>query len=300
MFPAKVWIREVGPRDGLQMEKEFIPTERKLRFINSLLEAGLQRIEVTSFVSPKAVEQLKDAEAVVKLLKTKGQVEFSGLVMNEKGMERAVEAGISEVVVVISATETHSLRNGGHSIARSLQRMNRIAGIGAREGIRVRGAVAVAFGCPFEGEVPVAALDGVVAVLYDAGISQITLADTAGLASPVQVKGIMSALQKKYSNVLWGLHFHDTRGLGLANVYAGLEEGVSLFESSTGGLGGCPFIPNAAGNVATEDLVNMLHMMGIDTGIDPAKLLNAAGELEDMLGRSLSSRMLRLHKSACQ
>jgi hydroxymethylglutaryl-CoA lyase len=215
VFPAKVWIRE----------------------------AGLQKIEVTSFVSPKAVGQLKDAEAVVKLLDTKGQVEFSGLVMNEKGMERAV---------------------------------------------------AVAFGCPFEGEVPVAALDRVVTAMCDTGISQITLADTAGLASPVQVRGIISTLQKKYCDVLWGLHFHDTRGLGLANVYAGLEEGVSIFESSTGGLGGCPFIPNAAGNVATEDLVNMLHMMGIDTGIDLTKLIGVAGELEDMLGRPLSSRMLRL------
>lgn len=298
MLPVKVWIREVGPRDGLQMEKKFIPTERKVSLISSLVEAGLKKIEVTSFVNPKAVAQLKDAEEVVRLLKANDQVEFSALVLNKRGMERAVASGIPEVVLVVSATETHSLRNGGRSISQVLQEMSRMARFGAKEGIRLRGAVAVAFGCPFEGEVPVAALERVVGAMSESGIRQITLADTAGLASPVQVRRVLQFFRDQYRDIAWGLHFHDTRGLALVNVYAGLEEGVTLFESSVGGLGGCPFIPNAAGNVATEDLVNMLAMLGLETGVDLEKLVKIAGELESLLGRTLPSRLLRLSEQA--
>jgi hydroxymethylglutaryl-CoA lyase len=295
VLPARAYIREVGPRDGFQMEREFLPTKLKVKIIKMLLEADLKMIEVTSFVHPRFVPQLKDAEEVAASLKPMEGALFSALVVNERGAERAVKAGIPEVQLVVSASEAHSIRNVRMTVSESLRQAHSVCRLARREDLKVRGAIAMSFGCPFEGHVPLGSIKKIATEMADMGIKQVTLADTAGLANPRQVKEMLAVLLEKFKEgITWGLHFHDTRGLGLANTLAGLEAGVVLMESSVGGLGGCPFIPGATGNIATEDLVNMLTMMGVKTGINLPKLLKAAREVQKIIGRSLPGRLLNL------
>ncbi len=294
MNVEQVAVREVGPRDGFQMETTYIPTDQKIVVINKLVAAGLQHVEVTSFVHPEAVPQLKDAEALVSLLPPRDDVVYSALIVNERGLQRAVQAGIREVQMIVSATEAHCRRNVRMSIAEALRQARTVTAQAAREGVSVRSAVAMAFGCPFEGDVELRVLESICEAIFEGGISQITLADTAGLGNPRQVKNLLGELQVRLPDVCWGLHFHDTRGLALANIYASLESGIYLFESSIGGLGGCPFLPGATGNVATEDLVNMLEMMGISTGVSLERLLALSAEISELLGRNLPGRISAL------
>lgn len=300
MVPTKIDIREVGPRDGFQMEEEFIPTKTKAEIIGKMVATGLKKIEVTSFVNPRLVSQLKDGEELMELLRgmdygeKQDEIQFSALILNERGLERAIQAQVEEVLMVISASETHSKSNVNMTIDQALQQLQRICREGEKAGVKVRGALGVAFDCPFEGKVPFSVLERITGEMVAMGIEEITLGDTAGLAHPLQVREIMSQLREKHEKITWGLHFHDTRGLGLANIYAGMEEGVSLLETSVGGLGGCPFVPQATGNVATEDLVNMLSMMGIGTGVDLDQLLVLAQETQALLGRALPSRLLSI------
>ena len=297
MNVKQVTVREVGPRDGFQMEKIFIPTEQKMNIIKKLIEAGLKHVEVTSFVHPEAVPQLKDAEAIASMLPPRDDVVFSALIVNEKGLERAVRAGIQEVQMIVSASESHCRRNVQMSISESLQQTRIVAEQAFQSGVAVRAAVAMAFGCPFDGEVQPDTVEFICNAMVDCGIKQITLADTAGLANPRQVQALLRQLKISVPDVNWGLHFHDTRGLALANIYASLESGANLFESSIGGLGGCPFVPGATGNVATEDLVNMLEMMGIETGVLLTPLLTAGKEVQKIVGRMLPGRLLALTRN---
>lgn len=293
-------VREVGPRDGFQMEKTFIPTEQKIAMIKKLIAAGLKHVEVTSFVHPRAVPQLKDAETVVSLLPSRDDVVYSALIVNEKGLQRAEQAGIREVQMIVSASESHCQRNVQMTVNQALLQTQRVTSLALQAGITVRSAVAMALGCPFDGAVSLQAVERICQNMFDCGIAQITLADTAGLAHPRQVRNLVDQLKNRLPGVSWGLHFHDTRGLALANIYAALESGVDLFESSIGGLGGCPFVPGATGNVATEDLVNMLEMMGIETGISLDGLLVASSEVQHILGRELPARISALARSRCR
>lgn len=267
-WPAKVTIREVGPRDGLQSLSACIPTAAKIKLIRGLAAAGVTVIEATSFVSLRAVPQLADAGEVLKALADlPANVALSALVGNAQGMARAAGSGVMEVVAVVSASEAHNMANLNRTVERSLAELEKICSLARGRGIRVRGAVATAFGCPRQGMITSPQVGRVVNAMVEAGTEEITLADTAGMANPRQVYDLVKEMADCHPSVTWALHFHDTKKLGLANAIAGLQAGVNILESSFGGLGGCPFIPGAAGNIATEDLVSMLHSMGIHTGI---------------------------------
>ncbi|MBE3588765.1 MAG: hydroxymethylglutaryl-CoA lyase [Thermoanaerobacteraceae bacterium] len=295
-WPEEILIREVGPRDGLQNEARLIPAEQKIVFIEKLVQAGLKAVEITSFVHPRAVPQLADAEEVAAGVRrflegVRGsgarQVVISALVGNRRGVERALAAGVEQVVMVISASEEHSRANMNMTIAQSLEQLREIAALAAGGGLALRGAVAVAFGCPYRGKVPPEQVLRIVEAMLQAGIGEITLADTAGLANPRQVYELVAGLYRRYPGTAFALHLHDTRGLALANIVTGIQAGVKIVESSTGGLGGCPFIPGATGNVATGEVVYLLHEMGIKTGVDPEKLQECVRWLEEVLGRKL-------------
>lgn len=290
-WPEQIFIREVGPRDGLQNEAKYVPVEIKIKLIKALAQAGVTAIEATSFVHPRAVPQLADAEPVIKGI---GDIPdgllLSALVGNVKGIERASNAGVKEVVVVISASDAHNRANLNMSTFQSLQGLRDICALVSEKGIRVRGAVATAFGCPYQGHISENEVRTVVEGMLDSCVGEITLADTAGMANPRQVFELYSSLASYYPGVLWALHFHDTRGLGLANIIAGIQAGATRLESSVGGLGGCPFIPGAAGNVATEKLVYMLNKMGIKTGIDLSKLVKCSEMLEEFFNRKLMDK----------
>lgn len=292
LWPQKVTVREVGPRDGLQNLSTFIPTEAKIELVRTLAAAGVTAIEAASFVSPKAVPQMADAELVLAGLEDlPGQVMLSALVGNVRGMERAVKSRVPEVMVVVSASEAHNRANLNMSVSRSLAGLGEIFSLARTRGVRVRGAVATAFGCPYQGEISTDQCKKVIEGMLAAGINEITLADTAGLGNPRQVYSLVRELAGCYPRVVWALHFHDTRGMGLANAVMGIQAGVTILESSLGGLGGCPFIPGAAGNIATEDLVYMLHRMGIATGIKLEGILHCTRVMEGILEASLPARV---------
>ncbi len=285
-WPEKVTVREVGPRDGLQNIKEFVPTEKKVQLVRTLAAAGVAAIEAVSFVSPRAVPQMSDAcEVLAALADLPGSVTLSALAGNIKGMERAVSSGIMEVVAVVSASEAHNRVNINMSVEQSLIGLKNISAMAASAGIRLRGAVATAFGCPYQGDIPEYQVKKVIEGMLAAGVEEITLADTAGMADPRQVYDLVREVSAGYPGVVWALHFHDTRGLGLANVLTGIQAGVTVLESSAGGLGGCPFIPGAAGNIATEDLVYMLHRMGIETGINLDDILGCGRMMEGITNK---------------
>ncbi|MBE3585309.1 hydroxymethylglutaryl-CoA lyase [Desulfofundulus thermocisternus] len=299
-WPAGVLVREVGPRDGLQNEPRTISTNQKIRLIELLARAGVRAIEATSFVHPRAVPQMADAEEVISgarrvLAVLEAQEEVRGVVLsalagNRRGVERALAAGVDEVVMVVSASEEHNRANMRMSIGQSLRQVKEAVALAMGTGVVIRGAVAVAFGCPYRGEIRPGKVREVVGALAGAGIKEITLADTAGLANPRQVYELVNMLCREYPAVNFALHFHDARGMALANIVTGIQAGVKIIESSVGGLGGCPFIPGAAGNVATEDVVYMLQRMGIETAIDRYRLEDCISWLEEILGRKLRER----------
>jgi len=293
-LPESVRIREVGPRDGFQNEAEIIDTADKLRLIELLCRTGVKRIEVTSFVRPDVVPQLADAEQVLASARPPGDVAVTVLIPNERGLERALthRTRFHEINGFLSASETHNQRNVGRSVAESLGGLRRVFARARSEGLRCEGVISTSFGCPYEGHVPVERVLAVAGALIEAGAAEVGFGDTTGMANPVQVREFFARAAEALPGVELTAHFHNTRGQGLANVLAALEAGVESFESSFGELGGCPVPAGATGNIATEDLVSMLHEMGIDTGIDLPALIEASAAAERVLGRALGSHVL--------
>jgi hydroxymethylglutaryl-CoA lyase len=287
----QVKIREVGPRDGFQNEPDVIPTSEKVRLIGMLTSTGLRRLEVTSFVRADVIPQLADAEEVLGAIERPEGVAYSVLIPNEKGLERALAHSdrFDEVNLFLSASETHNRKNVNRSIEESLSGLERVIGRAREEGLRCEGVISVAFGCPYEGQVPRERVLEIARRLVAAGCEEIAFGDTTGMANPAQVERFFDGLD--LGAELTG-HFHNTRGQGLANVVGALRAGVSSFESSFGELGGCPVPPGATGNVATEDLVSMLHEMGYETGIDLTRVVEAARAAQEVLGRPLGSHVL--------
>ena len=294
VLPSAVEIREVGPRDGFQNEPEVIPTATKVKLINALARTGLRRLEVTSFVSPRVIPQLADAAEVLQSIDVPDTVNRSVLVPNERGLERALALRdhLDEVNVFLSATETHNLRNVNRTVQESLAGVEHVLGRAREAGLRCEGVISVAFGCPYEGRVEPDRVFEIAARLAAAGAQEIGFGDTTGMANPVQVGEFFTAARERLGGIELTAHFHNTRGQGLANVYAALEAGVASFESSFGELGGCPVPAGATGNVATEDVVSMLHEMGVQTGIDLPALLACARAIQYHLGRPLGSHTL--------
>jgi hydroxymethylglutaryl-CoA lyase len=291
--PGRVTICEVGTRDGFQIESDFIPTEQKVEVVNLLSDAGVPRIEVTSFVHPRAVPQLRDAEAVMAAIRRRPGTRYAALVPNDKGAARAVDAGVDAIHTVVSASESHNLANVNMTIAESIDKLRAVAQIASRAGVPVQCGVSTSFGCPFEGDVPVERLEHVVERLVDLGARGIGLADTTGMANPRQVAAVLERLTPRFPGIEWTLHTHDTRAMAIPNVLAALECGVTNLDASIGGLGGCPFAPGASGNVCTEDLVHCLHAMGIATGIDLDRLVAVSRRVEQIIGRTLPGQILK-------
>src|SRR5947209_15249883 len=292
-LPERVTMCEVGTRDGFQIEPEFIPTEQKVEVVDRLSEAGVPRIEVTSFVHPKAVPQLRDAEAVMAAIRRRPGRRYAALVPNDKGAARAVDAGVDAIHTVVSASESHNLANVNMTIAESIEKLRAVAQIAGRAGVPVQCGVSTSFGCPFEGEVPVAQLESVVARLVDLGARGIGLADTTGMANPRQVSDVLERLLPRFPGIEWTLHTHDTRAMAIPNILTALACGVTNFDASIGGLGGCPFAPGASGNVCSEDLVHCLGAMGVATGIDLAKLIDVSKRVQQIIGRPLPGQVMK-------
>lgn len=295
-LPKAVTIVEVGPRDGLQNEGHFVPTEQKIELIERLSETGIKRIEITSFVHPKAIPQLQDSEEVVTRIQRKPGIIYSTLVPNEKGLERALASGVEEIAFFVSASETHNQKNVKMSVSESLRGFRNIAEKALAHGIRIRGYVVTAFGCPYEGKIPPEKVESILKEYLALGVHEIALGDTTGMANPVQVSRMVERIKPRLDSMGLALHFHDTRGSALANILAALQEGVTVFDGSIGGMGGCPYAPGASGNVATEDLVNMLQEMGIETGIDLQKLIDCAKYAREIIQRDLPSHLLSAGK----
>ncbi|MBU3029410.1 hydroxymethylglutaryl-CoA lyase [Paracoccus marinaquae] len=292
-FPEQAVITEVGPRDGLQSEPVFVPTAQKIALIQSLLDAGLRRFEITSFVSPRAVPQMQDAAEVMAAFRQRRDAHLTALVPNTRGAAAAIEAGVDAMVLFASASESHNLKNVNRPRAESLRGFAEIAKLAEGTGVALQGAIATAFGCPFEGDVAVRAVVDQARAYRDLGMRFITLGDTTGMATPALVIEWLRALTTELPDVDFSLHFHNTRGVGLACAYAGLSQGARYFESSIGGLGGCPFVPRATGNVPTEDLAYLFHESGVATGTDPDLLIRAAQLAERIIGRELPGQIMK-------
>ena len=288
-----VLVTEVGPRDGFQSEKEFIPTEVKAELINALIDAGVTSFEATSFVSPRAVPQLADAAQVMELIERRPGVRLTALVPNARGAERAAAAKVDMMASFISASETHCQANLNKSIDAAIADFNEFAPIAKKFGIALRGAVATAFGCPFEGEVSIDNILKIVAAYSAGGVRHISLGDTTGMATPPVVTRTVEAIRARFPEMIIALHFHNTRGIGLANVMNGLALGIREYESSFGGLGGCPFAPGATGNICTEDLVYLLHECGYQTGIDLEALAAVARRVQGVMRRDLPGQFMK-------
>src|SRR5438132_1574503 len=299
-MPRAVRVVEVGPRDGLQNEKALVPTEQKIQFINMLAEAGLPVVEATSFVSPRAIPQLSDASAVMAGLTRLPSTSYPVLVPNLKGMERALAAGVRAVAVFPAASESFTRHNINATIAESLANFRPVVALAQREGVPVRGYISTVFGCPYEGAVAPQQVFTVGQALIEMGISELSLGDTIGVATPDQVVDVLGLLMDEGAIPVERLavHFHDTRGTALANVLMALQLGISIVDSSAGGLGGCPYAPGAAGNLATEDLLYMLHGMGIHTGVNLEKVVAATRFIAPLLGHVPTSKYYQAAESA--
>jgi hydroxymethylglutaryl-CoA lyase len=293
-MPDRVLIREVGPRDGFQNEPEVIPTADKVRLVEMLARTGVPRLEVTSFVRPDVIPQLADGPEVLRSASIPDEVSVTVLIPNEKGLENALALRdrFDEVNLFLSASESHNRANVNRSVEESLSGLEHVISRAREEGLRCEGVISVSFGCPYEGEVPPSRVFEIASRLVAAGCAEIAFGDTTGMANPLQVRSFFEEAFDRLPDVELTAHFHNTRGQGLANVLAALDSGVRSFESSFGELGGCPVPKGATGNIATEDLVSMLHEMGHTTGIDLEKLLAASRAVRDVLGRPLTSHVL--------
>ena len=295
-LPPRIQIVEVGPRDGLQNEAARIPTSEKIAFVDRLSAAGHTAIEVSAFVSPKRVPQMADAGDVFAGITRRPGVRYTALVPNLAGLARARDAGADEVAIFAAASETFSKRNINQTIDESLETYRQVCQEASAAGLHVRGYLSTCFGCPFEGAVAPSKVAEVAARLFELGVYEIAISDTIGVAHPGQVPAVLEAVTARVPLTNLALHFHDTRGTALVNVFAGMQAGVTTFDSSAGGLGGCPYAPGAAGNLATEDLLYMLNGLGIETGVDLARVMEASRAIEPHLGHALPSRMVQAAK----
>ncbi len=294
-MPERVRVYEVGPRDGLQNESRMVPTEEKIAFVNALSKTGLQSIEITSFVSPRWIPQLADGREVATSVDRPEGVHMSALVPNRRGLDNAIAAGMKEVAVFLSASETHNKRNVNKSIAETLRAFDDVVQPALDAGLRVRAYVSTVFGCPYEGEVDPKKVLSLCNELLGTGVYEISLGDTIGVANPKQVSSVVGLLLDEIPSDKLAVHFHDTQGTALANCVSALTLGISTVDSSTGGLGGCPYAPGASGNLATEDLVAMLHSMGVETGIDLDALVECSRMASEFVGHELSSKYFKAH-----
>lgn len=284
-------------RDGLQVEDRVLETQDKLALFDFLVAAGLKRIQVGSFVHPRIVPQMADTDELIKRLEPPEGVLLTGLVLNERGLDRALESGLGHLSMSVSASDTHSRKNSNMPSEQALESMGRLIEKAVAAGVRVRAGVQCSFGCVYEGAVDEERVVATAKAMVKAGAQELNLADTTGMANPVQVRRLTARVAEVLPEAGLSLHLHDTRGLGLANMMAGYQAGVRLFDTATGGLGGCPFVRGAAGNVPTEDAANMFRAIGAEPGVDPAKLCRAVEFLEKILGRDLPGRMSRVIKS---
>ena len=291
-LPASISLREVGPRDGLQNEAP-VSTEAKVELLDALSATGVARIEAVSFVSPKAIPQMADADEVWAGIARNADVRYSALVPNLRGAQRALSAGFSDIEVVLSASDTHNRKNINRSTAESLDEIAELIDLAHGMNARVQVIVATAWGCPYEGDVPVERVLSVAGRAIGDGADGIAFGDTTGMATPSRVTQLIGGLRMANPDVAVNLHFHNTRGTGLANVLAAMQLGVDDFDASVGGLGGCPYAPGASGNIASEELIHMVEDMGVDTGVDLDAMIEAAATAERIVGRTLPSQVLR-------
>ena len=299
MLPKKVEIHEVVLRDGIQNEKKLVPTEAKLRLIGELVDCGIRRIEVSSFVNRSLVPQMADAEALWERIQRRRGVLYSALVLSNGGLERAIRCRVPHVGIFVSASETHSLKNSNKSVAEALKEAVRLIGSAQDAGMNVRAGVMNAFGCAYEGNVPVTRVLKLVRAFLKRGADEICLADSSGLANPLQMENVLARVRGETGETELSLHLHNTRGMGPANVFSALRQGVAIFDTSLGGLGGCPFIPGARGNIATEDTVLMLHEMKLKTGVDLDRLSRAGLPFETFLGKTFQTVASNLKRPPC-
>lgn len=293
----RLYIQDVATRDGFQIEPAFVPTEDKIALIDRLAETGLAKIEVTSFTSPKAIPNLRDAEAVMRGIRRVPGVDYTVLVPNVKGCERALACEVDEINLVMSASDTHGLANLRMTPEQSLEQFKAILEVTRGSEVFVNASLSTAFGCPFEGEVPETRVHELVQRLLDIGVQGVTLCDTTGMADPAQVERLCRDVLARHPQVVFTAHFHNTRGMGLANALAALNAGIDRFDASLGGLGGCPYAPGASGNICTEDLVHMFQRMGLDTGVDLDRLLACAARLPELVGHEVPGAILKAGKA---
>ena len=289
----RISICDVGLRDGLQMEARFVPTEDKIALVHALSAAGLRKIEVTSFTSPNAIPALRDAEVVMRTIERHPGVTYTALVPNARGAERAIESRVDELNLVMSVSGTHNLANLRMTSMQSFAALSQVVAMAQGAGVPVNVSLSCVFGCPMEGDVALSTVCDWVRRFADLGVRRITLCDTTGMAYPTQVAQVSAAALARWPDAAFTLHFHNTRGMGLANVLAAIDAGASRFDASLGGLGGCPYAPGASGNVSTEDLVHALELMGYDTGIDLPALLAAAHRLPEVIGHDIPSQLAK-------
>lgn len=285
-LPKAIEICEVAPRDGFQAEHNWIPTETKVAIIQQLASTGVKSIELTSFVHPKAIPQLKDAEQVVERCIDIEGIKFRALVPNEKGAQRAIDAGVKKLKLMLSATDSHSLSNANALTEEAQKKLEPIIDLAFKHKVEVGGSISVAFGCPYEGIVHVEKLIPILERYQNMGIYEVSLADTSGMANPFQVKSYLRTLKTAFPDLTFTMHLHNTRGMAFANAIAAWEEGITHFDSSVAGLGGCPYAPGATGNIATEDLVHGFEEMGVHTGINLEKMIDVAHNVQSLLNKS--------------
>lgn len=297
-LPQRVTIYEVGPRDGLQNEARMVPTAEKVAFVDALARTGLTKIEITSFVNPRWIPQLADASDVARQVARVDGVTFSALVPNRRGLDAALAAGMREIAVFLSASETHNRKNVNKTIAETLAAFAEVVEPARAAGVAVRAYVSTVFGCPYEGDVDPRKVVELTRTLRQMGVYQVSLGDTIGVANPAQVERVLEAVLAEAPAGELALHMHDTRGTALANCLVGLGLGITTIDSAIGGLGGCPYAPGASGNLATEDVVAMLHAMGVETGVDLDKLCAVAQQAAAFVGHELPSKYLKAHLGA--
>lgn len=295
-LPDKVTLIEVGPRDGFQFETKIVPTPLKAEIISGLVAAGLKDIQVTSFVHPDVVPQMADAEELLKILPKRKDVCYSALVLNEKGVERARLTGLEHIEISISASDTHSRKNAGMPLERAVKMGKEMIGLAGEHGMGIRAGIQCAFGCVYEGKIPKERVLKIAADFLSMGINTLAISDTTGMANPLSIKSLMKELMSEAVNIPIALHLHDTRGLGLVNVTAAMECGVTRFDAALAGMGGCPFVPGAAGNIATEDTAWLMKSLNIETGIDISKVAWCSRRLEKFFEKKFPGKMYRLMK----
>jgi len=294
MYPDSILLIEVGPRDGFQLESKIIPTELKASIIGRLAESGISQIQVASFVNPGRVPQMADAEILIPLLPKRENLVYTGLALNPRGVERAFHAGLNAVEVSVSASNTHSQKNAGMSRAQALEQGREMVRVARANQMHIIASVQCAFGCVYEGEIPAENVLETVQMYAEAGADRISLADTTGMAHPLLVKKLVRRVQKEIGKIPLGLHLHDTRGLGLVNLMTGLGCGIIHFDTAFGGMGGCPFVPGAAGNIATEDTLHLLENLQIRTGIDTRKVAQCSLIISEFLQKPLPGRLYKM------